>query len=200
MLLIAGTACRADESFRDQIKQLPAGKSLKDVESGVVFTFNQKNAGVKGVDGWYAATSLPCGFSARLPGPYNDFSQTSTTTDGQTIHLHTVGTRTTEGVKFTALCIERSDQKFPPHWVDQLVASFRKDGTAVSEHAALLAGQPATEFAVGDSSVELIVRCAVIDQRAYQLMVEYPQSEAGYMPDVAASFFDSFRPNSTGPR
>lgn len=191
LLLLLG--CGRD-AFKETIRQLPEGRSAKDPETGAVFTFHQKNAGVAGADGWYAAHSVPCGFRVKVPGPYNDFSQEMPATDGALVRLHVLGTKTVEGAKFTISCTERSDGKITPGWAEDVVKDLAAGMSNVQRTQFTLGGTQGIELRGGSNGTMFAGRFIAFGRRAYNLMVEYPASEESYMPGVVSEFFASFEP------
>jgi hypothetical protein len=191
--LLLFLACGRD-AFKETIKQLPEGGSAKDPETGVVFTFHQKNAGVAGTDGWYAAHSVPCGFRVGVPGPYNDFSQEMPATDGARVRLHVLGTKTVEGAKFTVSCTERSDGRITPGWAEDVVKDLAADMSNVQRTPFTLAGAQGIELRGGSNGTLFAGRFIAFGRRSYNLMVEYPSSEEAYMPRLVDRFFASFEP------
>lgn len=184
---------KAQPGLKERIEALREGESL--TEGGVTVTLHRKTAGTPRPDGWYEARSTGCGFRVLLPAPFNDFSQTAPTTDGSSLKIHAVGTRTAEGYKFTALCLIRDDDKLPQDWaksaIDQLgqnLKVLRKEPVTVGS----LSGYDLD--ATSPTGSRAIARYMSDGHRAYQLLVDIPKSDDPDGLILARLFLSSFEP------
>ncbi|MDB6007383.1 MAG: hypothetical protein JWR15_4370 [Prosthecobacter sp.] len=58
-------------------------------------------ATTKDPSGWYLAASTQGSFSALIPLPFNDFTVTENDPKNGSVKTHTVGAKSTEGIKFS---------------------------------------------------------------------------------------------------
>ena len=180
-------------SLESRIESLADGQSV--AANGMTVTMHRKNAGTKRADGWIAATSTGCVFSIAVPEVFNDFSQSTATTDGSMLRVHVLGTRTGE-TKFTALCFTRDDNTIPPDWAASAIDQLGRGGLEVTSRSEI-ADQRAKGVEIRASSAfgsRLIGRFIGTGTHAYQLLIEFPAAEEQQAARRASVFFDSFKP------
>ena len=177
--------------YKSSIQALPDGGSYTDPKLGMTFTMHHRQSGSALPDGWYGVLSTGGRFHVALPGLAADFSQRAPTEDGAFMTLHTVALRTAEGIRFTATCTERSDHKLRSDFASSVVAAMLRDHPAGTkrpvEHGSLRGTHVSIRTANSRGEMEVFV----VGERAYQLIVEYPETEASYMPSLCERFFSS---------
>lgn len=198
LLVIAQFACPAVVSaapptdYQSSIQALPDGGTYNDPELHITFTMHHRQSGVSLPDGWYGVTSTGGRFRVALPGPAADFSQRAPTEDGAFATMHTVGLRTVEGIRFTATCTERSDHKLRSDYASSVVMGMLRDHPTGTKRSVQHGGLRVTRVSLRTADSRAEMEVFVLDGRAYQLIVEYPETEAADMPQLCERFFASF--------
>ncbi|BDG01348.1 hypothetical protein [Anaeromyxobacter oryzae] len=149
---------------------------------------HRQGAGEPDASGWSDARSTHGGFSVSVPGKFNDFSVHDRAADGTALVAHVVGTRTQDGVKFTALTLVRADRRVAG---DALETIARKmDGKRKDVKYRGMAG---VEVALSSPQSAGVMRVLRGKDRIYQLIVEYPNAVAASMPENVRRFMESLR-------
>lgn len=159
-ILVSAIGCGDENAAR------PAQASPKGIE------FHRKAAGELGADGWYEATSTRGGFSVRLPGPFNDFTQTGLSSNGGKIVIHGIGRSTPGGVKYSAALMISVDDKGLPK--SQAGDSFARDGTLKARREVVCEGVRGIEIHVQEPKSAAKMRGYDVDNKRYTLIAEYP--------------------------
>lgn len=177
------------EDLKKRIESLSDGESFTDSKTGFAMTLHSKAAGVPDSTGWYGVASTHGRFKVALPGPGVDFTQDLPPTDGVATRVSIVGLKTTEGVRFTVTSMARADKTVPSDYVAKALSGLAPASPTQISRGAMSGSRVSLERS--DSVFEMEV--FVVQDRAYQIMVEYPPSEKSYMPEVSRRFFESFR-------
>jgi hypothetical protein len=199
LLLLVCSSAAAEADPKSRIESRPVGEAWHDSD-GILRVFLQKNAGAGAIPGWRLAESKGCGFRVELFGPYNELKQESKTTDGAMVTVVVIGNHTPEGVKFSASCYRRSDDTFKPG----LIAGIF-DGLSASAEVAERRMVDRGEYEAESLKLRRADRSAEFEMfklgsMLFQLVVEYPESEADSAPAMAEHFFASFHPRRQGLR
>jgi hypothetical protein len=192
-LFLVCSSAAAEADSKSRIESQPVGETWHD-EAGTVRVFLQKNAGAGETPGWRLAESKGCGFRVELFGPYNELKQDAKATDGAMVTVVVIGNHTPEGVKFSASCYRRSDHTFKSGLIagifDGLAAS-----AAVAERRAVNRGEyEAENLKLRRAGTSADFEMFQLGSTVFQLVVEYPESEADSAVAMAEHFFASFHP------
>jgi hypothetical protein len=154
-------------------------------------------SGVNAIDksGWQLAESSRGGFSIRMPIPFNDFSvRTSDPNVGDTI-IHTVGGKSTEGIKLSVTEVPITPRsKVPadlstiPEQIGQSprtkISDVRRDSEGGVDSISFLASRPTTSA---------YMRTVKTSKAVYSLTIEFPNAQRETVDAVKDEFFGSFK-------
>ena len=153
-------------------------------------TMHRTQAGEPDASGWMTAASTEGGFSVRLPLKFNDFTVEESNPQAAALRLFVVGTRSREGIKFTATrVVYRAGAESAQRY-------FRR-----FESGQGLAPERITPLVVGERrAVDLVLKRA--DAVAYQrvvllgsdlllMVVESPRAHEETARELATPFFES---------
>jgi hypothetical protein len=154
-------------------------------------TIHRIQAGKAEADGWYSAVSTNGFFSVRLPIPFNDFSNPGR--DDGTGICHSIGSRSREGIKFSAtrtpiLKPRNSIRDFLNEFAD----GFEQMGKLTEKKFLMVNGYETLDCTAKDKAVTVQFRVIGLPDGGLLLMVEYPNKMAGDpTKQIVAKFFDS---------
>jgi len=145
--------------------------------------------------GWQLAESSRGGFSVRMPIPFNDFSvRTSDPNIGDTV-IHTVGGKSTEGIKISATEVPITPRtKVPadlgtiPEQIGQSagtkISDVRRDSKGGVDSISFFASRPTTSA---------YMRTMKTSKAVYSLTIEFPNEQRATVDAVKDEFFASFK-------
>ena len=191
---VLGVAAAGATDLRSDLATLEVGKVWRDEKTGVTFKFLQKHAGEPGEDGWGEAKSLGCGFSTRMPAPFQELEQKAPATDGAELTFVVLGSHDEAGAKFTALCSRRSDDTFRADFVAATLDEIAHKNEVLARREVKRGGRTFAELSFRGRDTLAVVELARVGNAAYQLTVEVPKSEAAALPALSEKFFASFAP------
>jgi hypothetical protein len=154
-------------------------------------TIHRLQAGTADADGWYSAVSTNGSFSVRLPIPFNDF--TNPGKDDGTKLCYTIGSQTSEGVKFSAtrtpiLKPRNSIRDFLNEFVD----GFERSGELTGKNFLIIDGYESVDVTVKDAKATALFRLIGLPDGALIMIVEHPKNVAeNVVRQHAAKFFAS---------
>jgi hypothetical protein len=171
-----------------------AGPTIEDLaKTGL--TLHHVQAGDPDTTGWCLARSTRGGFSIRLPGRFNDFSQ-ALGPGPDAAAMEVVGMETPLGVKFTAMRLPPPRPGTPSatgSLLDFLAGRWEHDGRAVQRRAVRIDGREGGELAVSGGGQAALVRVLQTKDAAFQMMIDYPEPLQASIAGQASRFFDSFK-------
>lgn len=172
--------------FTPEEAALPGTENLK-------VAVHRRAAGEPGEDGWYLTESTEGGYSVKVPFAFNDITGIGRTEKGQVARMYAVGTKTPEGIQFTAVKGARTDNKPIPEALESLAKGFGKDvkGKRHVTHA----GMSGIELRLIGPERAGVSRVLLSDTTAVTLTVENKAAPVltSEIEQDAAIFFDSFR-------
>jgi hypothetical protein len=193
-LLLVCSSAMGETELKSRLESQPVGKEWRDEATGIVRVFLQKNAGASEASGWWMAESRACGFKVELPGPSNELKQEAKATDGVLITVVTMGSRTREGAKYSATCYRRSDDIFKSGAISHIYDELAASGVVIERREVTRSGHRMQSMKLRRTDSDSEFETFQLGSTLYQLIVEYPKSEADDVPAMAEHFFDSFRP------
>jgi hypothetical protein len=156
-------------------------------------------ATTKDPSGWYLATSTQGSFSALIPLPFNDFTVTDNDPKNGTVKTHTVGAKSSEGIKFSVTespIIEGKSLGDLATFPDQ----FKKPGQSVQDiDTAPFAGCPSVALTVKGPTSGAHMRCLKTPKSLIIAILEYPLEHAKAAEEFRDKFLSSLKLNQTAP-
>lgn len=152
---------------------LEDGQSVTD--RGVTLTLHHKSGGTPDSEGWYLARSTGCDFSVLLPAPYNDFTSSVMTPEGEVLARHVLDTTTADGAQLTVVCMDSATLADPLTYPEQYALNLAAGGRMLAKVPITQGGLSGLEVSIikGDGD-HVDARVLVSEERAYELLVEYP--------------------------
>jgi hypothetical protein len=194
LLVLICSSAMGESDLKNRMESQPVGEVWRDEASGITRVFLQKNAGTIGVPGWNLAQSKGCGFKVQFFGRFSELKQEGNTTDGSKLAVVSMGNHIAEGTKFAVTCLRRSDNTIKSGAISETSDSFAASGVVVSRGEVMRSGYRAQRVKLRRTSTEAVSEMFQLGPTLYQLIVEYPKSEAETAPAMAERFFASFRP------
>ena len=156
-------------------------------------TMHRTQACPKDDSGWCQAASEAGNFSVALPIPFNDFTMAAKATTGEPIAMYIVGGKSSEGVKLSVTCTYNPKRPASDETARSLVDSFKEGGATVSGLREVEAGPlKGYEFEVGEAKSGALIRILQGHSALYQIIIEYPASEAALARSLAPRVMSSF--------
>ena len=141
--------------------------------------------------GWYLAAANKGNFSVLIPLPFNDFSVTDHDPKAGSVTTHTVGAKSSEGIKFSATqspIVEGRSITDPA----ALPKQFEKPGQTVADiDSAAYAGHPSVAFSVKGPATGAYVRCVKTTESVILLILEFPNVHAKAAEEFKNTFLSS---------
>jgi len=154
-------------------------------------------ATTKDPSGWYLASSTYGSFSVLIPIPFNDFTVTDDDPKAGKIKTHTVGARSSEGIKFSATETPIIEGKSPAD-LATLPQQMRKPGQTVSDiDVSLFAGYPSVSFSVKGPSTGAHMRYLKTRSSLIVVILEYPLDQAKAADGLKSTFLSSLKIKQT---
>jgi hypothetical protein len=154
-------------------------------------TMHRTQAGELDATGWTTAASTHGRFSVRLPLKFNDFTVAEADAGSKVDKIFTVGTRSSEGLKFVA---SRMTYRKPGAATDFFGAAERREGFAAkaSQHRKLdYRGFRAVEILISERGAVLYQRLVLAGPDLISLTLEAPREHDALARDLLPRFFDS---------
>jgi len=157
------------------------------------------HATTKDPSGWYLAASTHGSFTVLIPIPFNDFTLTDDDPKAGRIKTHTVGAKSTEGIKFSATETPIIEGRSPTN-LAVFPQQFRKPGQTVSDiDTSLFAGYPSVSFSVKGQSSGAYMRHVKTPKSLILVILEYPMDQAKAAEGFRSVFLSSLKINKTEP-
>lgn len=148
----------------------------KAEREGVHMRFWRLGAGTPGPDGWVAAAPTRGGFEVEFPVRFNDFSQTTTATDGATIEVGSVG-GPWEGGKLSCTRMHRLDGSPSPIPTRSMREEWQAKPDTVSARDRTWEGFPAVEVEI--KSAKAHAQMLIVDAGpggSFTVIAELPEA------------------------
>ena len=143
--------------------------------------------------GWYFGKSTKGSFSVLLPIPFNDFTITASDPNIGEIITHGIGSKSSEGVKFTVSEMVRTKRTKDPK-LELTVEQFKSPKSQVLEiNYANYLDFPSVTFSVSKDTSGAFVRFIKTPKSLITMILEYPKAQAGLAMEMRATFLDSLR-------
>ena len=156
-------------------------------------------ATTKDPSGWYIAASTHGSFSVLIPIPFNDFTVTDDDSKFGKIKTHTVGSKSAEGIKFSATETPIVQGRSPTN-LAAFPDQFRKPGQTVSDiSTSLFADYPSVSFSVKGPSTGAYMRCVKTPKSLILVILEYPIDQVKPADGFRSVFLSSLKINKTEP-
>lgn len=152
-------------------------------------------AGQPGKDGWRLATPTRGSFSVMLPGQFLDSMIKMPTTKGGIGVMHTVATKSADGVEFNVLQSEIIGEMPDENPIDGIVERFKKLGATLTRTNMILADLPAVRMRVKAQGVAAEIIHVDATNGYYMLAVQArpPQPDNPRLEADIERFFKSFK-------
>src|SRR5574341_320226 len=155
-------------------------------------TMHRLNAGEPDASGWMPAASTEGNFSVKLPIKFNDFTIADSDPASVAHRIYTVGTKSTEGIKFTATRIAyRKGAKSAKYFFSQFEQGHNL-GTKPERITPLrVGGRQAVDLVVKRAVDVAYQRVVLLEADLLQLIVESPRAHDELARQFVQPFFDS---------
>jgi len=145
--------------------------------------------------GWQLAASSHGGFSVRMPIPFNDFSIRDTDPNATNPVIHTVGGKSSEGIKISVTEVPitprskvAADLGTIPEQIGRSpgtkISDVRRDSKGGIDSISFLASRPETSA---------YMRTIKTSKAVYSLTIEFPNAQRATVDAVKDEFFGSFK-------
>lgn len=155
-------------------------------------TMHRIQAGEPDASGWMLAASTEGGFSVKLPLKFNDFTVAEPDPASPTSRVFTVGTKSQEGIKFSA---SRIAYRKGAQSAKQFFSRFEqgRDFKPRPERTTPLrvGDRQAVDLVLGSASSVSYQRAVLLDSDLLLMIVESPREHEALVRQFAPRFFDS---------
>jgi hypothetical protein len=188
----------ADTNGVSQPDQPQATNSQANPYEGILDNqpvIHRVRAGQPGEDGWCLAKPTRGNFSVMLPGLFIDTMIKSKTLTGGTGVMHTVMTKSAEGVEFNVLQTEIIGELPEESAVDLILERFKELGATVTKVDMIFADQPAVRMRVKAQGVAAEFIHLSSSNSFYMLAIQSrpPQPDNPKLEADTERFFLSFK-------
>jgi hypothetical protein len=153
--------------------------------------------GVNAIDksGWQLAESSRGGFSVRMPIPFNDFSVRTTDPNIGDMEMHTVGGKSTEGIKISVTEVPITPRSKVPSDLATIPEQIgQSPGTKISDvRRDSKSGIESISFLASRANTSAYMRTVKTAKAIYSLTIEFPNAQRATVDAVKDEFFGSFK-------
>ena len=156
---------------------------------------HRSNVNALDKSGWQLAVSSHGGFSVRMPIPFNDFSiHASDPNTGDSV-THTVGGKSTEGIKISVTEMPITPRSKVPADLATIPEQIgRSPGTKISDVRRDSKGDVASiSFLASGPATSAYMRTVKTSKAVYSLTIEFPNAHRPTVDAVKDEFFGSFK-------
>jgi len=152
-------------------------------------TMHRIQSGTPDSTGWITADSSKGHFSVRVPIPFNDFTVEETDPSVPAAQVHTVGCKSSEGIKFIASKITYKEKGY----ASSFFAKAKSESTPPTISIIPVSGYPFADSHKNTSSSCAIQRVVLAGEFVFLLVAEWPNSQESLAKPLAKQFLESLK-------